>query len=49
VKHILEKAMELAEEMKATSEWHRRMSHESLNQKGQRYNLDHCKVGAKAW
>jgi hypothetical protein len=23
------------------------MSHESLNQKGQRYNLDHYEVGAK--
>jgi hypothetical protein len=45
--HILEKAMELAEEVKATSGWHRRMSHESLNQKGQRYNLDHYEVGAK--
>jgi hypothetical protein len=49
VKHILEKAMELAEEVKATSEWHRRMSHESLNQKGQRYNLDHYEVGAKVY
>jgi hypothetical protein len=41
--------MELAEEVKATSEWHRRMSHESLNQKGQRYNLDHYEVGAKVY
>ena len=49
VKHILEKAIELAEEVKATSEWHRRMSHESLNQKGQRYNLDHYVVGAKVY
>ena len=36
VKHILEKAVEIAEEVKATSEWHRRMTHEGLNQKGQR-------------
>ena len=49
MKHILEKAIELAEEVKATSEWHRRMSHESLNQKGQRYNLDHYVVGAKVY
>jgi hypothetical protein len=49
VKHILEKAMELAEEVKATLEWHRRMSHESLNQKGQRYNPDHYEVGAKVY
>jgi hypothetical protein len=49
VKHILEKAMELAEEVKATSEWHRRMSHESLNQKEQRYNLDHYEVGTKVY
>jgi hypothetical protein len=27
--------------------WHRRMTHERLNQKGQRYNLDHCVDGAK--
>ncbi len=26
--------------------WHRRMTHERLNQKGQRYNLDHCVDGA---
>ncbi len=26
VKHILEKAVEIAEEVKATSEWHRRMT-----------------------
>ena len=33
VKHTLEKAVEIAEEVKATSEWHRRMTHEGLNQK----------------
>jgi hypothetical protein len=49
VKHILEKAIEIAEEVEATSEWHRRMSHESLNQKGQQYNLDHYVVGAKVY
>ncbi len=49
VKHILEKAIEIAEEVKAMSEWHRRMSHESLNQKGQRYNLDHYVAGAKVY
>ncbi len=49
MKHILKKAMELAEEVKATSGWHHRMSHESLNQKGQRYNLDHYEVGAKVY
>jgi hypothetical protein len=47
VKHILEKAVEIAEEVKATSEWHRRMTHERINQKGQRYNLDHFVDGAK--
>ena len=36
-----EKAGEISEEVKATSEWHRRRTHEGLNQKGQRYNLDH--------
>jgi transposase InsO family protein len=41
VKHILEKAVEIAEEVKAVSEWHRRMTHEGLNQKDQRYNMDH--------
>ena len=49
VKHIREKAIEIAEEVKATSEWHHRMSHESLNQKGQRYNLDHYVAGAKVY
>jgi hypothetical protein len=50
LKHILEKAIiEIAEEVKATSEWHRRMTHESLNQKGQRYNLDHYVVGTKVY
>jgi hypothetical protein len=49
VKHLLEKAIEIAEEVKATSEWHRRMSHESLNEKGQRYNLDHYVAGTKVY
>ena len=49
MKHILEKAVEIAEEVKATSEWHRRMTHEGLNQKGQRYNLDHFVNGAKVY
>jgi hypothetical protein len=38
VKHILEKAVEIAEELKTISEWHRRMTHENPNQKWQRYN-----------
>jgi hypothetical protein len=45
----LEKAIKIAEEVKATSEWHRRMTHESLNQKGRRYNLDHHVPGAKVY
>jgi hypothetical protein len=49
VKHILEKAVEISEEVKAVSEWHRRMTHEGLNQKGQRYNLDHFTTGAKVY
>ena len=49
VKHILEKAVEIAEEVKAVSEWHRRMTHEGLNQKGQRYNMDHFVEGAKVY
>jgi hypothetical protein len=49
VKHILEKAVEIAEEVKAVSEWHRRMTHEGLNQKGQRYNMDHLVEGAKVY
>ncbi len=48
-KHILENAVEIAKEVKATSEWHRRMTHEGLNQKGQRYNLDHFVEGAKVY
>ncbi len=28
IKHILEKAVEIAVEVKSTSEWHRRMTHE---------------------
>jgi hypothetical protein len=49
VKHNLEKAVEIAEEVKAVSEWHRRMTHEGLNQKGQRYNMDHLVEGAKVY
>ena len=45
----MKKAVEIAEEVKATSEWHRRMTHEGLNQKGQRYNLDHYVDGAKVY
>ncbi len=37
------------EEVKAISEWHRRMTHEGLNQKGQRYNMDHLVEGAKVY
>jgi hypothetical protein len=48
VKHILEKAVEIAE-VKAVSEWHRRMTHEGLNQKEQRYNMDHLVEGAKVY
>jgi hypothetical protein len=49
VKHVLEKAMEIADEVKAVSEWHRRMTHEELNQKGQQYNMDHLVEGAKVY
>jgi hypothetical protein len=49
VKHILEKAMEIVEEVEATSEWDRRMTHDGLNHKGQRYNLDHFVDGAKVY
>ena len=41
--------MEIAEEVKAVSEWHRRMTHEGLNQKGQRYNMDQFVEGAKVY
>jgi hypothetical protein len=49
VKHILEKAVEIVEKIKSISEWHRRMSHEGLNQKEQRYNTDHLVEGAKVY
>ncbi len=49
MKRILEKAVEIAEEVKAVSEWHRRMTHEGLNQKGQLYNMDHLVEGAKVY
>jgi hypothetical protein len=41
--------VEISEEVKAVSEWHRRMTHKGLNQKGQRYNLDHFTDGAKVY
>jgi hypothetical protein len=41
--------VEIAEEVKSISNWHRRMTHESLNQKGQRYNMDHFVEGAKMY
>ncbi len=49
MKHILEKAVEIAEEVKAVSEWHRWMTHEGLNQKGQRYNMNHLMEGTKVY
>jgi hypothetical protein len=49
VKHILEKAVEIVEEVKPISEWHRRMTHEELNQKGQHYNMGHFVEGAKVY
>jgi hypothetical protein len=49
VKHILEKAVETAEEVKAVSEWHRRMTHEGLNQKGGAAYMDHLVEGAKVY
>jgi hypothetical protein len=43
----LREVEEITEEVKTTSEWHRRMTHEGLNQKGQRYNLDHFVDGER--
>jgi hypothetical protein len=47
MKHISEKAVDIAEEVKSIPEWLRRMTHEGLNQKGQRYNKNHFVEGAK--
>jgi hypothetical protein len=41
--------VEVAEEVKAVSEWHHRMTHEGLDQKEQRYNMDHLVEGAKVY
>ncbi len=41
--------MEIAEEVKSTTEWQRRMTHEGLNQKGKRYNMDHLMEAAKVY
>jgi hypothetical protein len=49
VNHILEKVVEIAEEVESISEWHRRMTHKGLNQKGQRYNMDNLVEGAKVY
>ncbi len=49
MKHILEKAVEIVEEVRVVSEWHRRMTHEGLNQKRQRYNMNHLVEGAKVY
>ena len=48
-KSILELAMELVTEVRSITEWHRRMTHEHLNQSGRVINLDKLAVGTEVY
>ena len=48
-KSILELAMELVTEVRSITEWHRRMTHEQLNQSGRVINLDKLVVGTEVY
>jgi hypothetical protein len=48
-KSILELAMELVTEVRSITEWHRRMTHEHLNQSGRVINLDKLAVGTDVY
>jgi hypothetical protein len=49
LKSVMELAMRMAEIVRSTSEWHRRMSSNRLSQNGKRINYEALKPGAKVY
>jgi hypothetical protein len=49
IKEQLELAVRMAEVVRSTSEWHRRMTSENLSQSGQAVDLDKYTIGHKAY
>ncbi len=49
LKSVMELAMRMAEIVRSTSEWHRRMSSNRLSQNGKRINYETLKPGAKVY
>jgi hypothetical protein len=47
LKSVMELAMRMAEIVRSTSEWHRRMSSNRLSQNGKRINYEALTPGAK--
>ena len=48
-KNILELAQIMSEEARSTSEWHKRMTNEKLNQSGRKINMKDFHIGAKVY
>ncbi len=49
IKEQFELAIRMAEVIRSTAEWHRRMTAENLGQHGQVFNLNELPIGAKAY
>ncbi len=49
IKEQLELSVRMAEVVRATSEWHRRMTSENLSQSGHAVNLDNYPIGKEAY
>jgi hypothetical protein len=49
VKNLIELAMRMAEVVKSTSEWHRRMTTQKLAQNGRKINVEDYKIGSKVY
>jgi hypothetical protein len=49
IKEQLELAVRMAEVVRTTSEWHRRMTSENLSQSGHAVNLDNYQIGKQAY
>ena len=49
VKNLIELAMRMAEVVKSTSEWHRRMTTQNLAQNGRKINVEDYKIGSKVY
>jgi hypothetical protein len=49
IKNLIELSMRMTEVVKATSEWHRRMTSNKLAQNGRKIKLDDYKIGTKVY